>query len=122
LTRIANYDYMGRHRGCGGEGFHLGGIEEQLLTPHQPGLDALLDDSLEEAPEDPQAEAFADAGERRMVGQRLEEVVAQVSPHREAIRDHPHELAFGAQILEEHHQLCSLKKTTGSTEGLPPLA
>jgi hypothetical protein len=40
-----------------------------------------------------------------VVGQRLEQIVAQVPPHREAIRDRPHELAFGAQILEEHHQL-----------------
>jgi hypothetical protein len=39
------------------------GTEERLLAPHQPGPGALLDDPLEEAAEDPQAEAFPDAGE-----------------------------------------------------------
>ncbi len=58
-----------------------------------------------------------------MVGQRLLQVVAQEVPtHREAVGNRSHELAFGAQVLKEHHQLCSLKKTTGSTEGLPPFA
>ena len=66
-------------------GLHLGGIEEQLLAPHQPCLDALLDDPLEEAPEDLQAEPIPYASERGVLLERLLEVVAQVPAHREAI-------------------------------------
>ena len=40
-----------------------------------------------------------------MVGQRLEEVVAQVPPQREAVGDDTHELALRTEVLEEHHQL-----------------
>ena len=53
---------------------HLGGVDEQLLAPHESCLDAFLDDPLEEAPKDPQTEALLDPSEARVVGQRLEEV------------------------------------------------
>jgi hypothetical protein len=52
----------------GGVGLDLGGVEEELLAPHQPRLEALLDDPLEEAPKDSQAEAIPDAGEAGVVG------------------------------------------------------
>jgi hypothetical protein len=45
----------GRDRVEGGVGLHLGGVEVQFLAPDQAGLAALLDDRLEEAPEDGQA-------------------------------------------------------------------
>jgi hypothetical protein len=40
-----------------------------------------------------------------MVGQGFVEVLAQVPAQREAIGYKAHGLPFGAQILEEHHQL-----------------
>ena len=89
----------------GGVGLYLGRVEKQLLAPHQSGLDALFDDPLEEATEDLQPVALADAGEARMVGQGLEEVVAEVPPQREAVRYDLHQLALGAKVFEEHHQL-----------------
>ena len=42
-------------------------VEEEPFAPHKPCLDALLYDPLEEAAEDPQAEAFPDAGEAGVV-------------------------------------------------------
>ena len=42
--------------------------------------------------------------------------------YKKAVGHNPHELALGAQILEEHHKLELLKNTTGSTEGRPPRA
>ena len=39
----------------GGVSLDLGRVEEELLAPHQPGIDALLHDPLEEATEDLQA-------------------------------------------------------------------
>jgi hypothetical protein len=40
-----------------------------------------------------------------VVRERLLQVVAQIPTQREAIGDHPHELALAPQILEEHHEL-----------------
>ena len=40
-----------------------------------------------------------------MVGQGLEEVVAQVPSHREAVGRHAHQLPLGAQPLEEEDEL-----------------
>ena len=92
-----------RAPGC--VGLHRGRVEEQLVAPHEPRLDAQPHDPLEEPAEDLEAVALADARQRRVVGQRLVQVVAEVPPQGEPIRDHPHEPAFGAQVLEEHHQL-----------------
>ena len=52
----------------GGVGLDLGGVEEELLAPHQTGLDTIFDDPLEEAAEDGKTEALTDAGERGVVG------------------------------------------------------
>jgi len=60
----------------GGVSLDLGRVEEELLAPHQPGIDALLHDPLEEATEDLQAESLPDAGEARVVGQWLLQVVS----------------------------------------------
>jgi hypothetical protein len=55
---------------------YLGRVEEELLAPQQPGLGALFDGPLEEAPKDLQAETLPDAGERGVVGQPLVEIVS----------------------------------------------
>jgi hypothetical protein len=67
-------------------------------------LDAILNDPLEEATEDGQAVALADAGQRGVVGPRLEEVVTQVPAQRQAVRDYPHQLSLRAEVLEEHNE------------------
>jgi len=43
--------------------------------------------------------------EAGVVGQRLEQVVAQVPAQGQAVRDYPHQLALGADVLEEHDEL-----------------
>ena len=63
------FDEPSRCQGVhGGVSLDLGGVDEQLLTPHKPGVEALLDDTLEKAPEDPKAVAFPDPGQRRVIG------------------------------------------------------
>ncbi len=88
----------------GGVRLDLGGVEEQLLAPHQPRFDAQPDDPLEEAPEDLQTVAFADPGEGGVVGQPLVEVVSHVPPQRKAVGHRLHEAAFRTEILEEHDE------------------
>ena len=57
---------------------HLGGVEVQLPAPDQPRLLAQVDDLLEEALEDVDAEPLPDAGQAGVVGQLLVEGVAEV--------------------------------------------
>jgi hypothetical protein len=64
----------------------LGVVDEGI--PSRTGGCA-FHDPLEEAAEDLQAEAFPDAGQRGVIGQRLVEVVAQIPTQREAIGDPP---------------------------------
>jgi len=97
-------------------GVHLGGVKVQLPPPNQPRLPAPLDDLLEEAPEHRKAEALAGAGKVGVVGERLVEVVAQVPPHREAIRRDDHQLTLRAQTLEEQDEL-----EQDSLNTMPPL-
>jgi hypothetical protein len=40
-----------------------------------------------------------------MIGERLVEVVAHIPAHAQPVGSHPHELAFGADPFQEHHQL-----------------
>ena len=89
----------------GSIGLDLGRVEEELLAPHQPCLDTFFDDPLEEATEDEQAVALADAGEAGVVGKRLLEIVAEIPAQGQARRDYPHQLALGADVLEEHEEL-----------------
>ncbi len=110
---------QGIHRGVR---FHLGGVEEQLLPPYQSRLKALLNDPLEEAPEALQTVALPDPGEARVIGQRFVQVVSEKPADAQAVGGHPHELALRADILEELITSCKRKKTTGSTDGLPPSA
>jgi hypothetical protein len=105
----------------GGVGLYGGRIEEQLFAPHEAGIHAHLDYPLEEGPEDLEPVAFADPGEGRVIGQGFVQVVAEVPANAEAVGHDPHELPLAAQILAEK-TIWSLKKTTGSTDGLPPLA
>ena len=55
--------------------------------------------------EDLQPVALPDAGQAGVVGERLGQVVAEVPAQAEPVGDHPHELALGAQPLEEQDQL-----------------
>ena len=52
-------------------GPHPGGVEEQLLAPHQAGVAAQLHHVLEEAPEDPHAQALPELAQGGVVGERL---------------------------------------------------
>ena len=40
-----------------------------------------------------------------MVGQGFVQIVAQIPPHAQPVGDQAHEVAFGANAFEEHHQL-----------------
>ena len=60
----------------GGVGLDLGGVEEELFAPHEPGLHALLYYPLEEAPVGKQTVPLADAGEGGVVGQRFVKIVS----------------------------------------------
>jgi hypothetical protein len=42
--------------------------------------------------------------QRQLIGQVLVQVVAEIPPHAEPVGGHPHQLALGAQALEERHQ------------------
>jgi hypothetical protein len=55
------------HRIQRGVGLDLGSVEVELLAPYQPCLKTLLNDPLEEAPEDLQAVTLADLGEGGVV-------------------------------------------------------
>jgi len=87
----------------GGVRLHLSGVDEQLLAPHQPGLEALLNDPLEEATEDLQPVAVPDPGEAGVLGQRFVEVVTEVPTQREAIGDYAHELTLRPEVLKLVH-------------------
>ena len=60
--------------------------------------------------------------ETGVLGQGFVQIVAELRAHRDAVGHDPHELPLAAHVLEKHHQNCNLKKTTGSTDGLPSLA
>ena len=83
----------------------MGRVKVEFLAPDKSCLLALLDDSLEKAAENGQTIAGADARQAGMVGQGLVKVVAQIPPHTEPVGDQAHEVAFGADALEKHHQL-----------------
>ena len=61
-----------------GVGLDLGAIEVELAAPDQPGLLTQIDDLLEEALEDFNAESLPDAGQAGVVGQRLVQGVAEI--------------------------------------------
>jgi hypothetical protein len=66
---------------------------------------ALLDNGLEETTENLDAVARANTGETGMVGKRLAQVVAKVPQNAEPVCCMPHQLAFGTNALEKHHEL-----------------
>ncbi len=84
---------------------HLRAVEEEFRPPHQARLLAQLDDTHEEAFEQRQTEPLADAGQAGVVRQRLIQVIAQVPAMREVKRHRLHQLALGAQTLEEEDEL-----------------
>jgi hypothetical protein len=88
-----------------GVGLHLRGIEVEFAPPDQAGLLAQIDDLLEEALKDVDAEALADAGEAGVIGQFFVEGVAEVPAMGEVEIRGLDELPLGADALEEHDQL-----------------
>ena len=88
-----------------GVGFDLRGVEVELPAPDEARLLAQIDDLLEEALEDVDAEPLPDAGQAGVVGQRLVEGVAEVPAVGQVEAGGLDELALGADALEEHHQL-----------------
>src|SRR5207245_1122168 len=84
---------------------NLGTVEEELFSPDQPGLDAQLDDSLEEAPKNLEPVALADAGEAGVIGQGLVQVISQEPSQAESVGDDIHQLPLGPQSLEEKNEL-----------------
>src|SRR5438067_276928 len=63
------------HRGVGAD---LGAIKEQLLTPNEARLVAQLEDMVEKALKEPEAQPAANPRQTRVVGQRFIEVIAGV--------------------------------------------
>ena len=88
-----------------GIGPHLGRVEEQLLAPDQAGRLAQLDDLLEEALEDLDAQTRPDPGQAGVVGQRLVQGVAEVPAMGQVQAGQLDQLALRADPLEEHDQL-----------------
>ena len=88
-----------------GVGLDLGGVEVELPAPDQARLLAQIDDLLEEALEDVDAQPLPDAGQAGVVGQVLVEGVAEVPAVGQVEAGRLDELALGADALEEHDQL-----------------
>jgi hypothetical protein len=87
-----------------GVGLDLGGVEEVFSSPNQPDLLTQVNDALEEALEDLDAEPLPDARQAGVVGQVLVEGVAEVPAVRQVEDRRRDELALGADPLEEHDQ------------------
>ena len=88
-----------------GIGHDLRRIDVEFLAPHQPRRLALLHDGREETAERLQPIACADARQAGVIGQRLSQIIPDIPPCPQAVRDLPHQQALGPNILEEHHQL-----------------
>src|SRR5271167_1707605 len=82
-----------------------GGSQAQRTTPHQSRRLTLFHNRLKEATKDLHPIARANAGQARMVGKWLVQVIAKVPPHAEPISRMAHQLPFGTNALEEHDQL-----------------
>ncbi len=93
------------HAVGGGVGLHGRRVEEELLPPHKPRLEALLHDPLEEQPKDLEPVALADPREAGVVGQRLVEVVSQIPADAKAVGHNLHQLPLASQSLEEKNKL-----------------
>ena len=102
---LGQHAYAGDERVHGGIGAHFGRIEDQLVAPNESRVNTLLDNRLEEAPEDRQAQPGTNPAERGMVRQRFVEVVARGPAHRQVVADLLHELPLGAETGEEDQQL-----------------
>src|SRR6266699_7099899 len=87
-------------------------VNIQFLAPNQSGLLTLIDDGLEEATEHLHAIAGANAREAGMIGKWFPQVITNEPADAESICSMPHQLAFGADALEEHDEL-QLEKDDG---------
>ena len=95
-----------RHQRVGvGIGPHPGRVEVELPAPDQAGLLTEIDDLLEEALEDVDAEPLPDAGQAGVVREVLVQGIAEVPAVGQVEAGRLDELAFGADALEEHDQL-----------------
>ena len=88
-----------------GVGLDLGRVDVELPAPDQARLLTEIDDLLEEALEDVDAQPLPDAGQAGVVGQRLVQGVAEVPAVGQVEAGRLDELALGADALEEHDQL-----------------
>lgn len=83
----------------------LGRVDEELRAPDQARLLAQVDDLLDEAREDCNTQPLPDAGQTRVVGERLVEGIAQVPVVGQVQAGGPDELSLGADPLDEHDEL-----------------
>jgi len=90
------------HAGISGD---LGGIEVQLLPPHQSRRLTFIDEVLKEPLEELDAQALPDAGQAGVIGQALIEGVAQVPAVGQMQTGRRHQFALRADAFEEHDQL-----------------
>ena len=65
----------------------------------------LLDNGFKEATKDLNSIARANLRQARMIGEWLIQIIAKIPPHAEPISRMPHQQAFGANVLEKHHEL-----------------
>ena len=103
-----------------GIGLDLRRVEVELPPPDEPRLLAQVDDLLEEALEDVDAEPLPDAGQAGVVGERLVQGVAEVPAVGQVEARRLDQLALGADALEEHDQL-QLEEDDRVDAGAAPL-
>src|SRR5262245_29440227 len=88
-----------------GIGLDLGAVEIEIPAPDEPRLLTEIDDLLEEALEDVDAEALPDAGQAGVIREVLVQGITKVPAMRQVEAGRRDELALGANALEEHDQL-----------------
>lgn len=94
------------HEGVdGGVGPDLSRVEVELTPPDQARLLAEIDDLLEEARKDRDAQPLSDPRQAGVVGERFIEGIAQVPAMRQVQTGGLHELALRAEPLEKHDEL-----------------
>ena len=108
-----------RHERVGvGVGSHPRRVEGQLSSPEQTCLLAQINDLLEEALRDANAEPLPDPGQAGVVRQLLVEGIAEVPAVGQVERSGLNQLALGTNPSQTITSW-SLKKTTGSMLGRP---
>ena len=88
------------HRGIG---IDLGGIDVEFFAPDEVGLLALLDNCVKKAAEHIQSIPRSNAAQARMIRQWFVEIIAEIPADAEPVSRLAYQLAFRADVLEEHH-------------------